>query len=412
VASACLAADGLDVVAVDADADLVAAVGAGRPPIHEPGLATLPGGLPRVTTDYAGLADRDVVVVAVDTVTDADNRSDLAMLDAHLERALPHLPGRAPLALMSQVPVGYTRALATRLAARRPELAGRLYHWVETLVIGDAVTRYRAPERIVLGGSADGFTAEPALEALVGRFRCPVFRMSYESAELTKAAINFYLATSVTFANTLADLCEVSGASMRAIEPALRGDRRIGAHAYLRPGLGIAGGNLERDLVHLDDLAAHHGVDAPLLRHVLEAGARRYGWLTRALERHVFARRPAPRLALWGLAYKKNTRSTRNGVAVRLLGDVAGRARVSVYDPEATLTDPPAGVETALTARAALEGAEALVIVTDWDEFARTDARTIRGMLAAPVVIDAVGVLDARAARAAGLTYVAVGEPV
>jgi UDPglucose 6-dehydrogenase len=91
---------------------------------------------------------------------------------------------------------------------------------------------------------------------------------------------------------------------------------------------------------------------------------------------------------------------------------VAGRARVSVYDPEATLTDPPAGVETALTARAALEGAEALVIVTDWDEFARTDARTIRGMLAAPVVIDAVGVLDARAARAAGLTYVAVGEPV
>jgi UDPglucose 6-dehydrogenase len=307
--------------------------------------------------------------------------------------------------------VGYTRALAGRLAARRPELGGRLYHWVETLVIGDAVARYRAPERIVLGGDADGFVAEAALEALVGRFRCPLFRMTYESAELTKAAINFYLATSVTFANTLADLCEVSGASMRAIEPALRADRRIGAHAYVRPGLGIAGGNLERDLVHLDDLAARHGVDAPLVRHVLAAGARRYGWLTRALERHVFARGGTPRLALWGLAYKRNTRATRNGVAVRLLHDLAGRARVCVYDPQATLSDPPAGVETAVTARAALEGAEALVNVTDWEEFARADLGTLRAALAAGVVIDAVGVLDARAARGAGLTYVAVGEP-
>ena len=262
VVSAGLASLGLPVTAVDR-ADRVADFAPGRLPFPEPGLAELLAGpRPTFTADYAALAGASLVILAVDTMTDDRNRSDVSVLEAHVEGLLPWLRRDAVVVLMSQVPVGYTRALAARVRAHRPELAARVYYWVETLVIGDAVARYLRPERIILGGVAG--QPEPALDALLERFGCPVHRMDWESAELCKAAINLYLATSVTFANTLADLCEATGASMRAIIPALRADRRIGPAAYIRPGLGLAGGNLERDLVHLKELAERTGVRADL----------------------------------------------------------------------------------------------------------------------------------------------------
>jgi UDPglucose 6-dehydrogenase len=313
------------------------------------------------------------------------------------------------VALMSQVPVGYTRALAERLRAKRPDFRSRVYYWVETLVIGDAVARYLEPERIIIGGPDAEAPPEPLLDALLARFGCPAFRMNYESAELCKAAINFYLAASVTYANTLADLCEATGASMAAILPALRSDRRIGPHAYIRPGLGLAGGNLERDLMHLRDIAARYGIDAALPALILERSAARYDWLRRAVERHVLRPGTRPRIALWGLAYKKNSRSTKNAVSLKLLRDLAGRALVIAYDPQVTL-ETTADLQMAASALQALEGADALVIVTDWDEFAAVEPAAIRERLRSPVVLDAAGVLDGDRSRRAGLTRVAVGE--
>ena len=411
VASVCLAADGLDVIAVDGDAPTVDALTSGKPPIYEPGLdSLLAAAAPAFTTSYSALADCGLVIIAVDTVTDAENQSDLSVLEAHIEKVLPWVPADGVVALMSQVPVGYTRRLLAKLQASRPDVRTRLYYWVETLVIGDAVSRYRRPERIIIGGPGAEAAAEPELDALLARFGCPVFRMNYESAELTKAAINFYLATSVTFANVLADLCETTGASMRAMLPALRGDRRIGPAAYIRPGLGIGGGNIERDLVHLRELADARGVDSTMFRLILARSAGRYAWLREALERNAFACTREPRIAVWGLAYKKNTRSTKNSLTLRVIEDFAGRARLVIYDPAATLPAPPPGTEIAASAAAALADADALVILTDWDEFASFAPETIHRALRRPVVVDAVGALDRRRAQAAGLTHVAVGE--
>jgi UDPglucose 6-dehydrogenase len=410
VVAACLAADGAVVRGVDADGGVVAALTAGQAAVHEPGLDVLLKFAGRsFTTDYERLAGCDVVLVACDTVTDADNRADLSVVEAHLDRALPWLAPETALVLMSQVPVGYTRALAERLRARRPDFRGSLTYWVETLVIGEAVSRFRAPDRIILGGPARAWTPDPRLAALVARFGCPVLTMTYESAELTKAAINFYLATSVTFANTLADLCERTGASMRDIVPALRSDPRIGARAYLRPGLGLGGGNLERDLVHLRDLARRVGITPALVELVLAQSAARYAWLRRAVEHHLLAGRERPRLALWGVAYKKNTASTRNAVSLRLIDDLRDRAQIVAYDPAAAA---PAGhgVRTAATALAAAEGSDGLVVLTDWDEFAAIDLRAVARALRTPVVVDAAWAIDGAAACAAGLTYVGIGE--
>jgi UDPglucose 6-dehydrogenase len=416
VAAAGLASLGLDVTAVD-DAERVGALAAGRLPIHEPGLgALLARSAPTFTADYAALKSCDLVIVALDTVTDELNRADLSVLDAYIDRALPWLPGEGVVALMSQVPVGYTRTLAARLRSRRPELKARLYYWVETLVIGEALARYLRPERIIIGGSesraGEPVAAEPSLDELLARFGCPIFRMSYESAELCKAAINLYLSVSVTYANALADLCEATGASMAALIPALRGDQRIGPAAYIRPGLGIAGGNLERDLVHLRELARAKNVDASLLDLILERSAARYTWLvravTQALERSGLKPGTRPRLALWGLAYKKNSRSTRNAVSLRLIADFKDRAALVVYDPE--VTETPSGIDRAPSALDACRSADALVIVTDWDEFAAFDPAAIRGALRSPVVVDAVGALNPARARAAGLVHIAIGE--
>jgi len=412
VASAGLASMGLEVTAVD-EAERVAGLAAGRLPVHEPGLEDLLAqSAPAFTADYAALKSCDVVIVALDTVTDELNRSDLSVLDACVDRALPWLPADGVVALMSQVPVGYTRDLATRLCSRRHDLKARVYYWVETLVIGEALVRYLRPERIIIGGpelrAGEPAAAEPALDALLNRFGCPVFRMNYESAELCKAAINLYLSVSVTYANALADLCEATGASMRALIPALRGDKRIGPAAYIRPGLGIAGGNLERDLVHLRELARSKGVDASLLDLILKTSASRYGWLLQALEQAVLKSGTRPRIALWGLAYKKNSRSTKNAVSLRLIADLKGRAAIVAYDP--AVTEVPAGIEMARSALDACRGADALVIVTDWDEFATADPTAIGAALKSPVVVDAAGVLDPALARSAGLTHLAIGE--
>jgi UDPglucose 6-dehydrogenase len=405
VVSAGLASLGLSVTAVD-HPDRVADFAPGRLPVPEPGLAELLAGpRPAFSADYAALAHTSPIILAADTRTDERNRSDVSALDAHVESLLPWLRDDAALVVMSQVPVGYTRALAARLRARRPERAGRVYYWVETLVIGDAIARYLRPERIIVGGPAG---PDPALDALLARFGCPAHRMDYESAELCKAAINLYLATSVTFANALADLCEATGASMRAIIPALRADRRIGPAAYIRPGLGLAGGNLERDLVHLRDLAERTGVRADLLDLILERSAARYGWLLAAIERWILKETPRPRLALWGLAYKKDTDSTKNAVSLRLAADLGARADLVAYDPR--VTAPVPGVRRAASALDAARGADGLVILTDWDEFAAVEPALLRAALGRPVVVDAAGVLDPAAARVAGLTHVAIGE--
>jgi len=420
VASACLSSMGFAVTAVG-DSARAAALARGTLPVHEPGLPDLLARTPPTfSSDFGALERAETIIVALDTITDDENRADLSELERHVDQALPWLPADGVVVLMSQVPVGYTRALSGRLREKRPDLRSRLYYWVETLVIGEAIPRYLKPERIILGGPdwlggpdrvgpERDHAPEPTLDALVARFGCPAIRMNYESAELCKAAINLYLATSVTYANALADLCEVTGASMAAMLPALRSDRRIGPHAYIRPGLGLAGGNLERDLVQLRELAARHGTDAGLPALILERSAARYAWLTRAVDRHILRAGIRPRIAVWGLAYKKNSRSTKNATSLRLLRDLAGRAVVTAYDPQVTLP-PTADVLMASSALQATEGADALVILTDWDEFATVDPSALQERLRLSVVVDAAGVLDGARCRRAGLTRVAIGE--
>ena len=224
------AAKGFETVCFDADRALIDRLANGDLPVAEPDLPELlAANRARIafTAEVADLARCDVVYVALDVPTDDAGGSDLAGLDRLLELIVPALGPGATLVVLSQVPPGFTRA---RL---RPGLS--LYYQVETLIFGRAMERALRPERFIVGCADPTQPLPPALQAYLGAFGCPILPMRFESAELSKIAINCCLVSSISVANTLAELCEGIGAEWGEIAPALKLDRRIGPHAYLEP---------------------------------------------------------------------------------------------------------------------------------------------------------------------------------
>lgn len=413
VSSVGWASFGEPVVAMDLDPALIQALQRGALPVHEPSLDELFARTRRqltFTTDPALLAECPLVIVARDVPTDAANTSDTSVVLRLVDAAVPHLREGVTLALMSQMPPGFTRGLAQRIRERRPDLAFRLYYWVETLIFGNAVERYLKPERIILGCADPRAPLPPELDAGLRRFGCPILPMAYESAELTKTAINLYLCAAVTYANTLSDLCERVGANWGEMMPALRLDKRIGPAAYIRPGLGIAGGNLERDMVTLRDLCRAQGADAAFIETLLDYNARRPQWVHRKLREHLFGEVAHPVIAVWGLAYKKNTRSTKNSMALRVIRELGGQADIRAYDPVVGADEIDLAVKVVADRDEALSGADCLLILTDWDEFAVPNSEALRTMRRS-LVIDGVGVVDPARADLGRVRLVQMGRP-
>jgi len=403
VSAASAASLGFNVVGYDHDRALVGRLERGDLPVSEPGLdALVSSERPRIvfTADAAALSRCDVVYISADVPTDDAAASDLAPIRGLIARVAPRLGERAVLVVLCQVPPGFTRALDVV-----PH--DRLYYQVETLVFGRAVERARKPERFIVGCADPARPLPPAYAAVLEAYRCPVLPMRYESAELAKIAINVCLVASVGAANMLAETSEAIGADWAEIVPALRLDRRIGPHAYLDPGLGIAGGNLERDLATVRALAAQHHTDAGIIDAWLANSSRRKDWCWERLA-PVLRARPDARIALLGLAYKPDTHSTKNAASLALLAHLEGRD-VRVHDPVV-----PAEVAAPLRRAAPLDcaaDADALVIITPWPAYRALSPAALARAMRGRVLIDPYRVLDGREAAAAGFTYHALGMP-
>ena len=401
VTSIATASKGFEVVGYDADAQRCTDLTNGQLPVSEPQLPELLAANHfrlKFTPDPKELTKCQLVVISLDVPTDANNRSDLAPLEKLVNQVAPLLSPGTILVILSQVTPGFTRSLKVN--------GVNLYYQVETLIFGRAVERALQPERFIVG-CADPSTPLPAPYAeWLRAFGCPILPMRYESAELAKISINFFLVSSVSTTNTLAEVCEAIGADWSEIVPALRLDKRIGAHAYLGPGLGIAGGNLERDLVTVRTLAEQHGTDAGLVSAWLINSRYRRDWVLRWLHAAVLSKADNPVIALWGLAYKQDTASTKNSPALALLESLSPFP-VRAYDPEVKGALP--GVTQCLTALDACGDAAALVVMTPWREFSSYTARQIRERMPGRVVIDPFGMLDGRALIAEGFSYYRLG---
>jgi UDPglucose 6-dehydrogenase len=398
------ASKGFATLGFDADVALVTRLQAGKLPVVEPGLDNLlRASRARMTfsADPARLTDCDLVYVALDVPTDDSGGSDLAGLDRLLEVVLANTRADAVIVVLSQVPPGYTRA--------RQRAGRRLYYQAETLVFGRAVERATKPERFIVGAPDPAQPLPAALDAFLSAFDCPLLPMRFESAELTKISINCCLAASVTVANTLAELCERIGADWAEIAPALRLDRRIGAHAYLAAGLGLAGGNLERDLATVLRISEEYGSDASLIRALVGNSAHRRDWPLRTLHELVLSREPHARFGVLGLAYKENTHSVRNSPSLALIGCLTPWT-LQVFDPVVPASAAPhPNVTGATSALDAAEGVDALAIMTPWPQFRELACEDLARVMRGRLVLDPYRVLDAGKAKAAGLDYRTVG---
>ena len=414
VSSVATASKGFDVVAYDPDPSRCADLEAGRLPIVEHGLQELLASHRarlRFTHEPADLRACELMICSSDVPTSTEHRSDLSVILQLMETIVTVASSGSTLVVLSQVPPGFTRALDERLQRDDADRRLQVFYQVETLIVGRAVERALQPERFIVGCQEAQRPLPAPYAALLQSFGCPILRMRYESAELAKIAINLFLVSSVSTTNLLAELCEAMGADWAEIAPALRLDRRIGPSAYLAPGLGLSGGNLERDLITASALAAQHGTRAGLLQAWLTDSHYRREWVLRHLQATVLSATPDVTIAVWGVAYKAGTASTKHAPAMALL-EALREQHLRVYDPTVSLNGA-GGPHTVQTADAldACRGADALVIMAPWPEFSTVTPAQILERMRGRLLIDPFGMVDGKAWTALGGRYLRLGAP-
>jgi UDPglucose 6-dehydrogenase len=411
VTAAGAAAAGHDVVGLDPDAGVVDALGEGRAPLLEPGLddqiaSGIREGRLRFTTRVDdALARADVLWVTFDTPVDDTDTADVAAVRTRLDAVEDSLRPGALVVVSSQVPTGFARALARDWRPRGVTVVSM----PENLRLGRALEVFARPDRVVVGleNAADRGRVEP----LTRSFGWRVEWMTLESAEMTKHAINAFLATTVTFANELARVCEGVGADALEVERGLKSDARIGERPYLSAGAPFAGGTLARDLRFLASFGRTHGTPTPLVDGVLASNADHEGWVRGQLERHL-ARVGGSRVAVLGLAYKPGTSTLRRSSALALVEWLLARGvTVRAHDPAVRADAPelPAGLVMCATVEDALQRADAAVIATAWPEYRDLDQGAFRSAMSVPCVIDQAGAV-AGLFESRDLTYIAPGR--
>jgi UDPglucose 6-dehydrogenase len=416
VTAACLASAGHEVVGLDFDAENIQNLQQGQPPIFEPGLEDLvkqglAKGRLRFTAslaDAAGLAD--IVWVAFDTPVDDDDLADVEFVVERVSRLFPYLADGTLVLISSQVPVGTTRRLEQACHTACPGKGITFGYSPENLRLGKAIGVFTQPDRVVVGLRSEGDRGKVA--ALLKPFTERLEWMSVESAEMTKHALNAFLALSVTFINEIAALCEEVGADAKEVERGLKSEARIGPKAYLAPGGPFAGGTLARDVAFLTQLGGQLQVPTHLFAAVRASNEAHKGWARRRLQA-ALGDLSEQTVAIWGLTYKPGTDTLRRSSAVELCSWLVGRgARVRAHDPAVKSLPPGLATQVELcpTPLAALAGAAALVVATEWPDYLEYGADTIVAAMKSPLVIDANRFLAKTVGADTRIQYLAVGK--
>jgi len=426
VTGACFAEVGNDVLCVDVDAHKVARLQRGEIPIHEPGLDEVvrrnaAGGRLRFTTAIAeGIAHGLFLFIAVGTPPDEDGSADLQHVRAVARAIGQHVDGYRVVVNKSTVPVGTAEVvretIAAVLAERGLELPFTVVSNPEFLKEGVAVADFMRPDRIIIG--CDDERAARLLRTLYAPFnrnRDRLLEMDVRSAELTKYAANALLATKISFMNEIANLAERLGADVEKVRVGIGADPRIGYH-FIYPGAGYGGSCFPKDVKALEYTARSVDYEAALLQAVEAVNQRQKTVLFAKIERHFQGDLDGRTFALWGLAFKPGTDDMREAPSRVLLDALwAAGATVHAYDPAAMnearrLYGERPDLRLCPQPLAALENADALVIITEWSLFRSPDFAAIRLALKQPVIFDGRNLYDPDELSEAGFIYYAIGR--
>jgi len=378
------------VIGIDEDASVIAELNEGRAPVFEPGLddlikAGLRSGSLIFTTDaQSAAAQADVMWVTIDTPVDDQDQADAGFVRRRIDESANALRPGSLLLISSQVPVGFTHEVER-------DWAGRGLHFAvspENLRLGKAIEVFERPDRVIVGLRDD--SSQGILEQLFLPYCSNINWMSIESAEMTKHAINAFLATSVVFINEVARICESVGANAKDVERGLKSEMRIGPKAYLGPGAAMAGGTLARDLNYLIDSAVSHELQTPMLRGVVESNQQHKNWLLRQLEA-ILEGVMNPTVAVLGLTYKPGTNTLRRSSSVEICRQLSSKGvHVRAYDPE--IRELPSElrpmIHLATNPTDCLRDADVAVVGTEWPAFKSLRADDFISAMRAAQVID------------------------
>lgn len=398
---------GFSLVCYDPDASLIKDLNTLKLPVSEPQLeelVTKNKNSIKFTSEITELQICDVVYVAPDVSTDDNGQSNLTTINYLLENVFNATRTDTVIVILSQVPPGFTRG---------KQRVGRiLYYQVETLIFGRAVERALYPERYIIGCSNPAQPIPKHFQIFLEAHECPLLPMRYESAELAKISINMCLVASVTTANTLAELCESIGADWSEIVPALKLDKRIGQYSYLAPGLGIAGGNLERDLATVCNFADQYGTDAGVVRAWISNSKHRKDWPLRVLHKEVLSKNPNAIIGVWGLAYKQNTHSIKNSPSLTLLRAIPD-SQIRVFDPVVPVSVVPNKcLVAAISELDACLGADVLIVMTPWEQFTKIQANDILKNMRGNLILDPYNILNKSELIELGFKYFTLGVSI
>ena len=426
VSAACLAEMGNDVLCLDIDSDKIRTLEDGGIPIHEPGLESVvkrnvEAGRLRFTTDIPrAVAHGTIQFIAVGTPPDQDGSADLSHVVAAARNIGRHMTDHKVVVDKSTVPVGTADmvkiAIAEELALRNVAVEYAVVSNPEFLKEGAAVEDFMRPDRVIVG--ADDERAILLMRALYSPFirnHDRLIVMDVRSAEFTKYAANSMLATRISFMNELALLAEKVGADIELVRKGIGSDPRIGYH-FLYAGAGYGGSCFPKDVKALISTARGVGVDLRVLQAVEEANERQKGVLVEKIVGRFGADLKGRQFAVWGLAFKANTDDMREAPSLVLIADLIRRgAAVKAYDPVAMreakrLFRETNGITFVESQVQALEGSDALVIVTDWKEFRSPDFDAIKSLLKQPVVVDGRNLYEPELMKSLGIEYTGIGR--
>ncbi|MBU6235858.1 MAG: UDP-glucose/GDP-mannose dehydrogenase family protein [Alphaproteobacteria bacterium] len=427
VTGACLADIGHNVMCVDRDEGKIAALKRGEVPIYEPGLdekieSNAKAGRLHFTTDAKqGVEHGKVIFIAVGTPPDEDGSADISAVLAVAKTIATHMTDHKTIVTKSTVPVGSADQVrdvaAATLRAANKALTFDVASNPEFLKEGNAIEDFEKPDRIVVGVS-NHETAEVLREiyAPFNRRSNRMVEMDVRSAELTKYAANAMLATKISFMNELSNLADALGADIEQVRMGIGSDARIGYH-FIYPGAGYGGSCFPKDVKALAAMGRKNGVPAKLVEAVEDVNERQKRVLVQKIEKHFGANNiKGKTFALWGLAFKPSTDDMREAPSRAIMENLWEKgAKVKAYDPKAMEECHRIyGTRSDLTlcdkATDCLDGADALIVVTEWKEFQAIDADELKARMKTPVIFDGRNIYDPKRKKAQGIAYYGIGR--
>jgi len=398
VTAACLAEAGHDVLGYDPDATIINQLQQNKASVDEPGLNALlvlgkETGKLHFSADRRDIKYAEVVWITFDTPINDDDIANVESVTQAITALFPELQNNTLVLISSQLPVGTTRQMQELCHKQYPAKNITFAYSPENLRLGKAIEAFTRPDRIIVGLQTDA--DKDRLKNLLEKFTQHIVWMSIESAEMTKHALNAFLATSVVFINEIAALCEQVGANAREVEQGLRSEDRIGYKAYLRPGNAIAGGTLARDVNYLIQIGQQQAVEIPLFSALLASNHEHKQWPCRRMLQ-ILKDLKSKTIAILGLTYKAGTNTLRRSAAIEVCQWLSQQgANVVAYDPAIyeLPSELTAYIQLKNSLSEVLQDADAVLVATEWPEFGELSVEKFLANIKQPYVFDASGFL-------------------